>query len=369
MLRKYIFTLILSFGAICHAYSGINPIRIDMNDAQYLFLKFPTEIKYADMGSADLSAGKVLQKILKIKANHPFFEKTNLSVVTTDGKYYSFSVQYNATPSYIAIKMDNVKDSITASDLIPATHIEVSDINTTHIILPTKVADIALGHPEIISEKAEGIDNIVKLKSVVGETEKFQQTSITVVSEKGDVYPMVVDYAQNPTNMSILFTEDGNALFRGVNVNDESMREMAEWIVSKGQEINDLGVTGNKMLFQLSSVYTDQDIIAFYLHAINSSKIDYAIDFVKAYIKDIKKSRNTVVQEDEQFPIYAYYSQEDKVIHGKEDIDIVLFFKKFTLPKTRMLYFEMFEENGGRHLKFTAPNKTIINAEVMQKLD
>lgn len=367
MLRKYIISLLLTFGALNHAYCGIDPIRIDMNDAKFLFLEFPATIKYADMGSLDLSAAKSRQNILKIKANKPFFEKTNLSVVTTDGKYYSFSVQYNPAPSYIALKMGNVKDSIANSDIIPATHIEVSDINTTHIILPSKVEDIVLGHPEIISEKAEEIDNIVKVKSVVGNKEKFRQTSITVVTEKGNIYPMVVDYAKNPASMSISFENDGNALFQGVNVNDESMKNMAKWIISQGQNINDLGISGNKMLFQLSSVYTDQDIIAFYLHAINSSKIDYAIDFVKAYIKDIKRNRKTVVQEEEQYPIYSYYSQDDQIIHGKEDVDIVLFFKKFTLPKTRMLYFEMFEENGGRHLKFTAPNKTIINARVMEK--
>ena len=58
-----------------------------------------------------------------------------------------------------------------------------------------------------------------------------------------------------------------------------------------------------------------------------------------------------------------------EAISGKNDMDIVLFYKRFTISKKKILYFEMYEENGGRNFKFTAPSKTIINAEVMNKLD
>lgn len=351
------------------AQKGVKPIDIEMNDRKYLYFRFPSEINYADMGSQDLSAEKCLGKVLKLKAEIPYFDETNLSVVTTDGKYYSFTVKYKANPSYIALDMADVKDSIAVRNVIPSTPIEVSDVRTTHIILPAKVADIAIGHDEIISEKAETIDNIVKIKSVVGETEEFFETSVTVVTVDGNVYPMTATYAKKPKEMSISFSEETNALFRGVNVNDENMLKMSKWIIEKGQYINDLGREDQKLIFQLYSVFTDQDVIAFHLHAINSSKIDYPIDFVKAYIADKKEAKRTAIQEEEIYPIYSYYSSADKVIQGKDRIDIVLFYKKFTIPKKRVLYFEMFEENGGRQIKFTAPNKTIINAEVMNKFD
>lgn len=340
-----------------------------MNDSKYLFLKFPTSIKYADMGSADLSAEKSMENVLKIKANRALFGKTNLSVVTTDGKYYNFNVSYDSNPTFIAIDMTNVKDSISSSDMISATRIEVSDLNTTHIILPAKVEDIAIGHEEVISEKAEGIDNIVKVKSIVGEGQKFCQTSITVVTADGGIFPMIVDYAQYPAQTNISFARDDAARFRDVNVNDNSMYKMAKWIISKGEAINNIGTIDNKTMFKLSSVYTDQDIIAFFLQAGNSSDIDYSIDFVKAYIRDKKTGKKSTLQEDELFPIYSFYSNNDKIIHGKSGINIVLFFKKFTIPEKKVLFFEMFEENGGRHTKFTAPNNTIIKAKVMDKIE
>lgn len=361
--------VLLTLCIACKAQNNIKPIRVDMNDRKYMFFKFPSEIKYADMGSQDLTAEKSQGNVLKLKAEIPYFDKTNLSVVTTDGKYYSFIIVYNPNPSFIAVKMDAVKDTIKSTDIIRATRIEVSDLNTTHIILPAKVADIAVGHDELISEKAEDIDNIVKAKSVVGEGEEFFQTSLTVVTSDGGIYPMIVDYAKNPSQMSVSFAKDKNALLRGVGVNDETMRKMAKKIIWNGQVVNYLGKEDYKMAFMLYSVWTDQDVIAFYLHADNSSRIDYNIDFVKAYICDKKRAKKTAMQEEEITPIFTYYGDKDRVIHGKKGIDIVLFYKKFTIPQKRMLYFEMFEENGGRHIKFNTPNTEIIKAKVISKVN
>lgn len=370
-LRLLLFSLFFVVFSFCisstKAQNKIRPINLQLNDNKYLFIKFPAEVNYADMGSYDLTAKKCLDRIIKLKATTPRFEKTNFSVVTTDGKYYSFIVEYNSKPSYIAVDMANVKDSITSTDIIPSTGIEVSEIHTTHIILPTKVADIALGHEEVISEKADPTDNIVKVKSVVNKKENFTETSITVVSIDGNIYPMIVGYAKNPKEMSISFSNEGNALFNDMNVDDDKMRKLSEWIIQKGQYINDLGIEENKMMFLLSSVFTDQDIIAFHLYAKNKSKIDYPIDFVKAHIADKKTGKRYLTQEEELYPFYSYYSDDGNVIHGKDDIDIVFFYKKFTISKEKILYFELYEENGGRNLRFNAPYKTIINAEVMEK--
>lgn len=370
-LRLLLFSLFFVVFSFCisstKAQNKIRPINLQLNDNKYLFIKFPAEVNYADMGSYDLTAKKCLDRIIKLKATTPRFEKTNFSVVTTDGKYYSFIVEYNSKPSYIAVDMANVKDSIMSTDIIPSTEIEVSDIHTTHVILPTKVADIALGHEEVISEKADPTDNIVKVKSVVDKKEIFVETSITVVTIDGNIYPMTAVYAKNPKEMSISFSNEGNALFNDMNVDDDKMRKLSEWIIQKGQYINDLGIEENKIMFLLSSVFTDQDIIAFHLYAKNKSKIDYPIDFVKAHIADKKTGKRYLTQEEELYPFYSYYSGDGNVIHGKDDIDIVFFYKKFTISKEKILYFELYEENGGRNLRFNAPYKTIINAEVMEK--
>lgn len=192
------------------------------------------------------------------------------------------------------------------------------------------------------------------------------QTSITVITSDGTIYPIIADYAHRPQSLSVSFGEAKNsAYFQGVTVNDESMKKMAEWIIAQGTKINSIGDEAHKMTFQLNSIYTDQDIIAFNLYMKNSSRIDYGIDFVKAYIKDKKISKKTAIQEDEIYPIYSYYCSEEKVVKGRKDYNIVLFFKKFTIPEKRILYFELFEANGGRHIRFSASNKAIIKAKVI----
>lgn len=364
MKRILLFVLLFIQLAI-YANNGVQSINVEMNNMKDFFIKFPYEIKYVDIGSQNFMTEKCLGNILKVKTNKSNFEKTNLIVVTTDGKYYSFIVDYNNNPSFIAVDMTNVCDSIKPTDIIKSANIEVSDVHTTHIILPTKVEHIKMGNEKVFCEKAESIDNIVKLRSLVDDNQLFDETSVTVVTSDGNIYPMNVTFAKNPKDMSVSFLTNRNVFFK--DVNGDEMSKVSEWIISKGQYINNLGKQDSKMIFQLYSVFTNQDIIAFHLYVQNNSKVDYSIDFVKAYISNKKLTKYTVTQFEELYPEFIYYSNKNGVIRGNDKMDIVLIYKKFTLVKDRLLNFELYEDNGGRNLGFTAPNRVIINAEVIDE--
>src|SRR5580698_5771819 len=61
---------------------------------------FPYAIDIADIGSADiigLKGGKY-NNILFLKAARVNFSPTNISVYTSDGKFYSFIVKYKTIP-------------------------------------------------------------------------------------------------------------------------------------------------------------------------------------------------------------------------------------------------------------------------------
>ncbi|RRJ90717.1 conjugative transposon protein TraN [Flavobacterium macacae] len=64
-------------------------------------LVFPYGIRSVDRGSLDLLAQKAkgMENILQIKAAHFGFEETNLSVITSDGRLYSFIVTYDEHPA------------------------------------------------------------------------------------------------------------------------------------------------------------------------------------------------------------------------------------------------------------------------------
>jgi conjugative transposon TraN protein len=61
---------------------------------------FPYRIAKADIGSSDVIGQKdpALQNVLFLKASRKGFPQTNLSVYTTDGKFYSFIVRYKEEP-------------------------------------------------------------------------------------------------------------------------------------------------------------------------------------------------------------------------------------------------------------------------------
>jgi len=77
---------------------------------------FPSKIKYVDLGSEYLIAGKAddAENVLRIKAATRDFEpETNFSVITEDGKFYSFDVFYSrfpATLNYDVLKMLQAED-------------------------------------------------------------------------------------------------------------------------------------------------------------------------------------------------------------------------------------------------------------------
>lgn len=64
-------------------------------------LVFPAAVKPADLGSKDILAQKAAdnENILFLKAAKADFPETNLTVITADGKLYSFTVLYDSMPA------------------------------------------------------------------------------------------------------------------------------------------------------------------------------------------------------------------------------------------------------------------------------
>ncbi|MCY1662613.1 conjugative transposon protein TraN [Chryseobacterium sp. SL1] len=100
----------------------IEPYWLTVTYEKTTHIIFPAKIKYVDLGSENVIAGKAesAENVLRIKAAVRDFEsETNFSVITEDGKFYSFDVfysKYPATLNYDVLKMlysrekENVKD-------------------------------------------------------------------------------------------------------------------------------------------------------------------------------------------------------------------------------------------------------------------
>jgi conjugative transposon TraN protein len=78
----------------------VNPRKLGVSLNKTSNLIFPAAIKGVDRGSnsiiAQIASGG--DNILQLKATTETFEQTNLSVITADGKFYSFLIDYSADP-------------------------------------------------------------------------------------------------------------------------------------------------------------------------------------------------------------------------------------------------------------------------------
>ncbi len=94
-------------------------------------LIFPYRIEKADIGSADVIGHKDanLNNVLFLKAGRKGFPVTNLSVYTSDGKLYSFLVQYKENPDTLNLIFSKDEKSVpTISDTVNEANLD-SDAN------------------------------------------------------------------------------------------------------------------------------------------------------------------------------------------------------------------------------------------------
>lgn len=86
----------------------LRPYEIQIAYNKTTTIIFPNSIKSVDRGSADVLAQRAegVENVLHIKADREDFEQTNLSVITSDGKFYSFLLDYNKNPTTLSINLN-----------------------------------------------------------------------------------------------------------------------------------------------------------------------------------------------------------------------------------------------------------------------
>ncbi len=102
----------------------IEPFCMEVTYDKTSHLIFPTAIRYVDLGSEYLIAGKAedAENVLRVKASiREFAPETNFSVITNDGRFYNFNVHYNSCPealSYDLLSMQKAVDKAGGNDVL-----------------------------------------------------------------------------------------------------------------------------------------------------------------------------------------------------------------------------------------------------------
>lgn len=115
----------------------IQPVQLDITNHKTTNLVFPRDIISVDKGSRSILAQKAkgAAHILQIKAASEDFEQTNLTVITTDGRLYSYVVDYSPSPKDLNFVFDPssplLSDSKPNQALVEANASQVAGLGKT----------------------------------------------------------------------------------------------------------------------------------------------------------------------------------------------------------------------------------------------
>jgi conjugative transposon TraN protein len=243
--------------------------------------------------------------------------------------------------------------------------IEITFNKTCSIVFPSIIKSVDRGSRDVLAQKAKGVDNVLQLKAA---RENFTESNLTVITGDGVLHQFTINYSAQPASLTIdamgsNITEKATPLVFHTTMTEVDLQAYSAGILDTKRIARFVHDKTYKMDLMLIGVYIKEDVMFYRFRIRNQSNINYDIDFLKFYIRDKEKIKRTASQEVEVRPIYIYGN--DNVVKGKSETDIVYALQKFTIPESKHLAVEVFEQNGGRHLDLTIKNKTIVNAKLL----
>lgn len=268
---------------------------------------------------------------------------------------------------------------LTFDRMVPPYGLEVTYDKTTHIIFPSAVRYVDLGSPNLVAGKADGAENVIRVKAVV---KNFRdETNMSVITESGSFYTFNVKYADEPLLLNVEmkdFIHDGNKVNRPNNALDIYLEELGcespklVQLINKSihkenrRHVKHIGCKAFGIQYLLRGIYTHNGLLYFHTQIRNSSNVPFEVDFVTFKIVDKKVMKRTAIQEQVIFPLRAY--NYATMVAGNKEERTVFTLDKFTIPADKVLVVELNEKSGGRHQSFIVENEDIVRARVINEL-
>ena len=268
---------------------------------------------------------------------------------------------------------------ITYDRMIPPHGLEVTFDKTCHVIFPAAIAYVDLGSANIIAGKADGAENVIRVKAA---KRGFKgETNMSVITEDGAYYSFNVKYAREPRILNVEMTDfihDGEAVNRPNNSMNIYLKELGSespvlvrlvmksiWKENK-RRVKHIGSKSFGIQFLLKGIYTHNGLLYFHTEIKNTSNVPFDVDYIIWKIVDKKVVKRTAIQEQVIQPLRT----QNFVLNvaGNSNERTVWTMDKFTLPDDKCLVVELAEKNGGRHQSFTIENTDLVRARVISEL-
>ena len=281
--------------------------------------------------------------------------------------------------SFSLFAQNDYKKVIPKNNVIPSYYLEVTYDKTVHLIFPSGISYIDLGSSNIIAGKAEGAENVVRVKAAVKDF--TEETNFSVITDEGSFYSFIVNYSKEPEKLSIemkdflhndkLTNRPENSMVVHLSELGNELPQAVQMVMEKIYKSNRKRVKHVKsnqfgIEFQLRGIFSHNGLLFLHAKIKNTSDIPFDIDFLVFKIVDKKVVKRTAIQETIIEPVRAYNYLTS--VNGKETECTVFAFKKFTIPDRKQLVVELFEKNGGRHQRLVIKNRDLARARMIGRM-
>ena len=280
---------------------------------------------------------------------------------------------------FVGVQAQDTVRTFSQRQVVEPYRVEVAFNKTLHILFPSEVVYVDLGSLDLIADKADGAQNVVRIKAA--KQDFTEETNFSVITADGCFYSFTAVYSENPSQLNIVMEDwlhkDPYSDFanRQMYIRLDELSGETPLTVNRimytilRRNVRDIKSVGSKRFgieVLLRGVYVHGDL--FYLHVSmrNRSKVAFDIDYIRFKICDRKTARRTAVQETFVNPVRVF--DEIMRVDAEAMIRNVFVFRKFTIPDDKVLVMEVYERNGGRHQRFEIENSRLVGAREMDEL-
>lgn len=246
-------------------------------------------------------------------------------------------------------------DLLSAADTL-----QIAQYKTIHLAFNKKIIYCDLGAAVILAGKADGAENILRVKA----TQPFNYiTNFSVITEGPDFYTFMAQYDEDPAIYFYDYRTKGNTPeVRSVDTSLVHTNDIFERISNKKRALFHIGQTKYKLELSCDNIIIDNDKTYLILSLSNKSNISYNTASVKLFTEGKEKAKREVSQFKE-IPIFSQFGSlnSTKDHSGK----LIISLEKLTLTDNQILSIRLYEESGNRHLSFSISSIDFTNAQVL----
>lgn len=264
--------------------------------------------------------------------------------------------------------------------LTPRT-IEVGFTKTVHILFPAPVTYIDIGSMAIIAGKADGAENVVRVKAAVRDF--AEETNLTVITEDGGFYTFDARYAENPTTSTIEIAaaespatqpasaseparaDEGRVLLREVGRERPATVKRMLSDIYRQNRVDVKGIHTRKygVEVEVRGIYVHNDVIYLHVQIANNTNISFEVDYRRFVVADRKAAKRTAQQQRIIEPLRV--CNDPSIVRGHQRQRIVFALPKLTLEEDKMLLLEIAEKDGARHQCLEISSKELLGAKAL----